>query len=68
MDFTNSSKPKKGKQSTNYIWRRVSVLVDDGKEYIGKDPTSDQWITRFEDDSEDKSANPATEADYTLIK
>ena len=49
----------------------MSVLVDDGKEYvgviIGKDLKGDQWITRFEDGSKDKSADPAIDANYTLI-
>ena len=69
--FTDISKPKKSKQSTNYFGRRVSVLFDDGKEYlgviIGKDPKSGQWITRFEDGVEDKCADPSADDDYTLI-
>ena len=45
------------------------MLVSDGKEYdgviIGKDPKSDQWITRFECGSMNKSADPVVDADYT---
>jgi len=69
--FTEISKPKKAKQSTNYFGRRVSVLFDDGKEYvgviIGKDSKSSEWITWFEDGVEDKCLDPAIDDDYTPI-
>jgi len=71
--FTDTSTPKRAKQSSNYNYfgRRVSVLFDDGKKYvgviIGKDPKGGKWITRFEDGSEDKCDDPAVDDDYTLI-
>ena len=71
--FTDISKTKKSKQSTNYelLWKKGELLFDDGKEYlgfiIGKDPKSGQWITRFKDDVEDKCVDPSADDDYTLI-
>jgi len=65
------STPKRAKQSSNYFGRRVSLIFDDRKKYvgviIGKDLKSGQWITCFEDDSEDKFADPAVDDDYILI-
>ncbi len=33
---------------------------------IGKDPQTSQWITRFEDGTEDKVGDPAIDEDYTF--
>ncbi len=50
--------------------RRVSVLFDDGNKYtgviIGKVPQTSQWITRFEDGTEDTVDDPAIDEDYTF--
>ncbi len=47
------------------------MQFDDGKEYlgviIGNDPHTLEWITRFEDGTEDKVADPAADEDYTLL-
>lgn len=60
------SRPKK----TSYFGQKVSVLFDDGNTYIGiivrKDPETDMWVTVFED-SEDQTADPAADSDYTLL-
>ena len=44
------------------------MLFDDGKHYtgviIGKDETTNEWITRFEDEEEDHSKDPAVDSDY----
>ena len=51
--------------------QRVKVLFDDGKEYLGvicgRDPQTEEWITRFEDGTEDKVTDPVTDEDYTLV-
>ena len=61
--FTDTSTPKRAKQSSNYFGKRVSVLFDDRKKYVGviisKGLKSGQWITHFEDGSEDKCADVA---------
>ena len=55
----------------SYFGQRIQVQFDDGKEYlgviIGKDPQTLEWITKFEDGTEDKVADPATDEDYTLL-
>ena len=69
--FTDTSTPKRAKQSSNYFGRMVSVFFDDGKKYVGaivgKDLKSGKWITCFEDGSKDKCDNPAVDDEYTLI-
>jgi len=56
--FTDTFTPKRAKQSSHYFGRRVSVLFDDWKKYvgviIGNDLKSGKWITHIEDGSEDK--------------
>lgn len=60
-----------GTMEKSYFGRRVSVLFDDGNKYtgviIGKDPQTSQWITRFEDGTEDRVNDPATDKDYTSM-
>lgn len=55
----------------SYFGRRVEVLFDDGEKYsgviCGRDPQTKEWITRFEDGTEDKVADPSTDKDYTLL-
>ena len=67
--FTDTSTPKRAKQSSNYNYFG-SVLFDDGKYVgviIGKDLKSGKWITHFEDGSEVKCDDPRVDDDYTLI-
>ena len=51
--------------------QRVRVLFDDGMQYtgvlIGKDSQTAEWITRFEDGTEDRCVDPANDEDYTLL-
>ena len=60
--------PAKG---TNYFGRKVSVLFDDGKRYFGiitgKDEKRNVWVTRFEDGTEDTTADPNFDKDYRLL-
>ena len=55
----------------SYFGQRVRVQFDDGKDYlgviVGKKPQTQQWITKFEDGTEDEVADPATDGDYTLV-
>ena len=48
----------------------VKVLYD-GKEYLGficgRDPQTEEWITRFEDVTEGKVTDPVTDKDNTLL-
>ena len=54
---------------TNYFGRKVSVLFDDGKRYIGiitgKDQKRNVWVTRFEDGTEDTTPDPNLDKDWT---
>ena len=47
----------------SYFGRNVKALFDDGKEYrgviCGRDPQTEEWVTRFEDGTEDKVADPS---------
>ena len=49
----------------------MKVLFDDGKEYLGvicgRNQQTEEWITRFEDGTEDKVTVPVTDEDYTLL-
>ena len=51
--------------------QRVKVIFDDGKEYLGvicgRDPQTEEWITRFEVGTEDKVTDPVTDEEYTLF-
>ena len=40
----------------NYFGRRVSVLFD-----------RDKWVTKFEDGTEDSTANPHKDKDYKIL-
>ena len=55
----------------SYFGQNVKVLSDDGKEYIGvicrRDPQTEEWVTRFEDGTENKVADPNRDKDYTLL-
>ena len=58
-------------KETNYFGRKVSVLFDDGKRYIGiitgKDHEKNVWVTRFEDGTEDTTPDPNLDKDYKLL-
>ena len=47
------------------------MWFDDGNEYvgiiIGQDPETKQWITRFEDGTEDETDNTMTDKGYTPL-
>ena len=47
------------------------MFFDDNKWYrgviIGKDPTTLQWITKFEDGTEQCTDDPSTDKDYKLL-
>ena len=51
----------------SYFGRRVEVLFDDGEKHsgviCGRDSQTKEWITRFEDGTEDKVADLSTDKD-----
>ena len=52
-------------QTHNYFGKSVSVLFDDGS-LVGKDKTN-QWVTKFEDGTEDSTADPLRDKYYKLL-
>ena len=55
----------------SYFGRSVEVFFDDGKWYrgiiIGTHPTTNMWVTRFEDSTEQYTEDPSTDKDYKLL-
>ena len=55
----------------SFFGRRVKVLFDDKKEYLGmicgRDTQTNEWITKFEDGTEDRVSDPVGDRDYTLL-
>ena len=55
----------------SFFGQRVKVFFDDKKEYMGvicgRDMQTDEWITKFEDGTEDRVTDPAADEDYTLL-
>ncbi len=43
------------------------MKFDDVGVIIGNDPHTHEWITKFEDGTEHRVADPATDEDYTLV-
>lgn len=70
-DCYYSGKKTTSKETRNYFGRKVSVLFDDGKRYLGiitgKDNRRNVWVTKFGDGTEDTTIDPSLDKDYKLI-
>ena len=69
MTLSTAGNSQSGKR-TSYFGTKVSVAFDDGKEYpgviVGRNENG-QWITRFEDGTEDTCADPSNDIDYKIL-